>query len=195
MSRSFLWIGLVIVIGMMAGFILSRPYIYRGSEINPPVPAADFTLTHGAAGQYRLSDQKGKVILIFFGYTTCPDICPATLSEMKRINSRLGKLSDKTDFVFITVDPQRDTAERISNYAQNFDPSFIGLTGSESELELVWKNYAVYREKSEQDSAAGYLVDHSTRTYLVDVDGNLRLTYPFGTPVDDILQDVRHLLQ
>lgn len=191
-------LGLVAVI---VGFTFTGPYTFRGSLIDPPVPAADFTLTDSQGSDFTLSNQSGSLVLIFFGYTTCPDVCPATLGEMKQIRERLladSRLADKADsvrYVFITVDPQRDTAERMGKYLATFDPTFIGLTGSEAQLNPVWKSYGVYRAISETESAAGYLVDHTARVYLVDQDGNLRLTYAFGTPVDDILQDVRYLLK
>lgn len=197
MSRNIIMVGVGILFGiaLIAGFALARPYTFRGSEIDPPVPAHDFSLLTAGDTSFRLSDQKGKIVLIFFGYTTCPDICPATLGEFKQVSDRLGRDAEEVRFVFITVDPERDTPERISQYVHNFDPAFIGVTGTESDLEPVWKNYGVYRAISKQDSAVGYLVDHSTRAYLVDPDGNLRLTYSFGTPVDDILQDVRYLIK
>lgn len=197
MSRNLILAGVGALLGLalIAAAVIARPYTYNGSLIEPPTPAQDFTLTSGDGSLYRLSDQKGKVVLLFFGYTTCPDVCPATLSEMKQMRDRLGDQADKVEFVFITVDPQRDTPERIGQYAAAFDPSITGLSGTEAELEPVWNGYWVYRSISKQESAAGYLVDHSARTYLIDKSGNLRLTFAFGTPVDDILQDVRHVLK
>jgi protein SCO1/2 len=196
MSRNLILAGVGALVGLalIAALVLARPYSYRGSLIDPPVPAADFTLTDGE-GAFSLSDQRGKLVLLFFGYTTCPDVCPATLGEMKQVRARLGDQAEDVRFVFITVDPQRDTPERISRYAAAFDPTFFGLTGSEAELEPVWEGYFVYRKITPQGSAAGYLVDHSARIYLIDPSGNLLLTYSFGTPVDDILQDVRHVLK
>jgi protein SCO1/2 len=203
MSRYILWTVAGIGLGLLliAALALSRPYTFRGSVIEPAFPAEDFTLSDAQGRPFRLSDQRGSLVLLFFGYTTCPDICPATLGEMKEVRERLlkdSRLAEKAEtvrFVFITVDPQRDTPERVGQYVSTFDPTFIGLTGSEAELEPVWKSYGVYRALSETESAAGYLVDHTTRVYLIDAEGNLRLTYTFGTPVDDILQDVRHLLK
>lgn len=188
-------IGVALGLALVGLIVLARPYTYRGSLIEPPVPAADFTLTSSSGEPFHLSDQRGKVVLMFFGYTTCPDVCPATLGEMKTVRNRLGDQAEGMQFVFITVDPQRDTPEKIGQYAAAFDPTFIGLSGSEAELEPVWASYGVYRAISETGSAAGYLVDHSARTYLIDQDGNLRLTFVFGTPVDDILSDVRHVLK
>jgi len=197
MRRLGLWLGLGVVLGLVAvvAVTLTRPYTLRGSRIDPPLPAADFELA-GVDGQpFRMSDQRGKITLIFFGYTTCPDICPATLSEMKQIRKRLGEDADRVSFVFITVDPQRDTPERMRDYVASFDPAIHGLTGSEAQLEPVWKAYGVYRGIQEVDSAVGYLVDHTARVYLVDAQGNLSVTYSFGTPVDDMLLDLRYLLK
>lgn len=198
MRRYGLWIGLGTLLGLLliGAYALTRPYTMRGSQIEPPIPAADFTLT-GADGQpFRLSDQRGKITLLFFGYTTCPDVCPATLSEMKQIRQRLNpQQADQISVVFITVDPERDTPERLGQYVSNFDPTFAGLTGSEAELAEVWKSYGVYREIREEETAVGYLVDHTARVYVVDQSGSLVLTYPFGTPEDDILMDLRYLLK
>ena len=203
MSRSVLWAGVSLLLGLalVAVFMLNRPYTFRGSAIDPAIPAADFTLTDAQGEDFTLRDQEGSLVLVFFGYTTCPDVCPATLSEMRAIRRRLQadpRLSAQAEsirYVFITVDPQRDTPERMGKYVASFDPSFVGLTGREAELEPVWKSYGVYRAISETDSAAGYLVDHTARVYLIDQVGNLRLTYAFGTPIDDMLQDVRYLLK
>ncbi len=197
MQRSFLFIALGAVVGLVAvgAFLLSQPYTPHGSLIEPPVPAPDFTLP-SAQGDFRLADQRGKMVLIFFGFTTCPDVCPATLGEMKVIHQRLGDQADDVRFVFITVDPERDTIERTSSYAGNFHPDFVGLSGSEEQLTAVWKGYGVYREKRVQEgSAIGYLMDHSAQVYMIDPDGNLRMTFAFGTPVDDMLADVRHYLK
>lgn len=194
-------VGLLVGLGLVAGFTLNRPYTFRGSVIDPAVPAADFTLADAKGESFILSDQKGSLVLVFFGYTTCPDVCPATLGEMREIrrrlqaDSRLSKQAESIRYVFITVDPQRDTPERMGSYVAAFDPTFIGLTGSEEELGPVWKSYGVYRAINETTSAAGYLVDHTARVYLIDQAGNLRLTYAFGTPIDDMLQDVRYLLK
>jgi protein SCO1 len=188
--------GVVLGVILIAVLAANRPYSPRGSLINPPVTAYDFNLIDGSGQPFRLSDQRGSLVLIFFGYTKCPDFCPAVLGEMTQIHRRLGKDADRVRFVFITVDPDRDTSEVLGRYVSTFHPDFHGLTGSEPELEQVWKNYWVYREISEQSrSAVGYLVDHTTRTYLVDKEGNLRLSYQFGTPTDDYLDDMRYWLK
>ena len=192
-------IGLGVVIGLLLVFIIwqvaAQRYTFQGSLIEPPVPAQDFELTDQQGNTYRLSDQKGKVVLIFFGYTHCPDVCPVTLSEFKQIKAQLRDDAENVEFVFITVDPDRDTSEKLASYLVNFDPDFVGLTGETSDLVDVWGNYGVYQEKQESSSAAGYLVDHTARVYAIDINGNWRLTYPFGMEPEKMLQDVRHLIR
>ena len=192
-------VGLGVVIGLVLVLVIwqvfTQDYTYQGSLIDPPVPAADFELTDQHGQTFRLSDQRGKVVLIFFGYTHCPDVCPVTLSEFKLIKSKLGNQADEVSFVFITVDPERDTLEKLGDHLANFDAGFIGLSGDRSSLEEVWMSFGVYQAKQETSSAAGYLVDHTARVYAIDVDGNWRLTYPFGMESDKLFQDVRHLIQ
>jgi protein SCO1/2 len=117
-----------------------------------------------------------------------------TLSDFLRIRSQLGEEAEQASFVFITVDPERDTPERMKRYLTNFDPEIIGLTGSRSELESVWSSYGVYQAKSEGSSGNNYLVDHSSRIYVIDKQGNLILTYLFGTENQVIAEDVYHLI-
>lgn len=191
-------IGFGVVIGLLsvliAWQIFTQSYTYQGSLIDPPVKAADFELLDQHGESYNLSDQRGKVVLIFFGYTHCPDVCPVTLSEFKQVKSQLGELASEVEFIFITVDDERDTPEKISMYLENFDRDFIGLTGDQSDLESVYQSYGVSRVKQQSNSAAGYLVDHTARVYAIDKIGNWRLTYPFGMEVEKIYQDVRHLI-
>ena len=191
----YLGIGAALVAVLLVGFqFIQRPHTYRGSLIDPPVPAADFELTDQNGQKFRLSDQDGEIILLFFGYSNCPDVCPLTMSEYKQMKEMLGEQADQVRFVFVTVDPERDTQARLSEYVNAFDPEIIGLTGSRTELEPVWKSYGVYQAKQETGSAAGYTVDHTSRTYLIDQDGNWQLTYPFEMEKEDILSDVRYLL-
>jgi len=185
-------LGAVLLIWILA---FASPYQLHGSEITTQVKAPDIELDRADGSQFSLKALEGKVVLIFFGYTSCPDVCPTTLAEMKRVKTELGDLDSRVVFVFITVDPQRDTPERAQAYAGGFNQAFIGLSGSESDLEPVWQGYGVYRKIQDSESAAGYLVDHSARVYLVDTAGNLRVTYAYGTPVDDLVGDVRFLLQ
>ena len=194
---SLLGIGVVfgLALAMAGWYTLNSNYTYQGVLIDPPAPAADFELTDQYGQPFRLSEQSGNVVLIFFGYTNCPDVCPVTLSEYKRVKENLGDLAENVRFVFITVDPERDTRGRLQIYMDNFDPSFIGLSGDRQSLEQVWEAYGVYQEKRDVGSAAGYLVDHTARTYLIDANGNWRLNYPFGMETAKISEDIRHLIK
>lgn len=183
---------LLILVGWQ---VVSRPYTFQGSLIEPPIKAPEIELIDQDGQPFRLSDHHGKVVLVFFGYTNCPDVCPLTLSDFKLIKADLDEQTDQVSFVFVTVDPERDTQERLKAYLANFDPAFVGLTGSLSELESVWKAYGVYQAKQDTGSAAGYLVDHTARTYAIDKNGDLRLTYPFEMERQALLEDVRHLIQ
>jgi protein SCO1/2 len=198
MRRTMLWISLGLLAGFLlaAGMSLGRPYELRGSTIQQPFAAPDFSLPGGRGGQFRLSDQQGRLVLVFFGYTSCPDVCPTTLADMKQIRQHLGDDAKDVEFVFITVDPERDLPEKVHQYVTAFDPAFVGLSGAEEQLAPVWKAYGVYHQSNkESPQDQQYEVEHSSQVYLVDRAGNLRLTYAFGTPVDDILQDLRYLLK
>lgn len=186
---------LVALIGVLGATFFSGAYQFQGSLIDPPIQAADFSLTDQTGGTFRLSDHKGEVVLIFFGYTNCPDVCPVTLAEFKQVKEQLRDKAEQVRFVFITVDPERDTVERIGAHLANFDPGFIGLTGDTADLEAVYKAYGVYAAKAEGGSAAGYLMDHTARVYAIDLNGNLRLTYPFESGSDEIADDVEYLLK
>jgi protein SCO1 len=190
--------GLGIFLGMMAMLVGWQIYIgsyqFKGSEITPPVPATDFQLTDQNGETFRLSDHQGEVVLLFFGYTHCPDVCPVSLYEFKQVKAALGDRAENVQFVLITLDPERDTVEVMNRYLKNYDPTFIGLTGSEAELGPVWKSYGVYQEKVPVSGQAGYLVDHSAFIYAIDKQGNWRLTYAFGTDTEHLIQDTAHLL-
>ncbi len=192
----FTGLGLLVVLVVAAAVTLNRPYTFRGSLIQPPFPAPDFTLPGGGNAPFHLADQRGRVVLIFFGYTHCPDVCPITMASFEQISQRLGKDASRVDFVFITVDPGRDTIQVSSRYAEGFNASFIGLSGTEQQLTPVWKAYGVYRKLDKTGPTdTNYAVEHSSQVYLIDPSGSLRLTYAYGTPVDDMLQDIRYLLK
>lgn len=187
--------GILGAVLLIWGFAFASPYNLHGSEITSNVPAPAISLNRADGSTFELAALKGRIVLVFFGYTSCPDVCPTTLADMKRIKADLGERAEEVDFVFITVDPQRDSPERVQAYASGFSEDFIGLSGSEAELEPVWQGYGVFRKIQESQSAAGYLVDHSARVYLVDKANQLRVTYTYGTPVEDIANDIRYLLK
>ncbi|MFL7891017.1 MAG: SCO family protein [Anaerolineales bacterium] len=195
--RNLLIFGMAVMVGLIAMYLVlgsDREYTFQGSLIEPAVPAPQFELTDMNGNPFQLNQLEDQVAVMFFGYTSCPDVCPVTLTEFLQIRSKLGQAAAHVSFVFITVDPERDTAERMRKYLTNFDPEIIGLTGERSELEPVWVDYGVYQARVEGSSDENYLVDHSSRVYVIDRDGNLRLTYLFGTDSKLITDDIRHLV-
>ncbi len=185
-----------LALGLMALALAScRSYEFKGTEYPDPQPAPDFALDNVWGGSFRLSDYQGQVVLMYFGYTSCPDICPATLAVARKVLIELGEDAGRVSFLFVTVDPERDTPGVIANYVSVFHPGIIGLTGTSEQLQGVFDAYGIVAEREElPQSAVGYVMNHTTRTFLVDQAGRLRLSYAYGTPPEDILADVHHLL-
>jgi len=138
----------------------------------------DFTLTDHNGKQFDSRDLRGKTVLLFFGFTLCPDICPTTLSKLKKVYGILGERSENLQIVFITVDPERDTPEKLQKYLEFFDMGVLGLTGSINEIRAVTDSFHARFDKVEvKDSAAGYLMEHSASTYLIDKNGKVRYLF------------------
>ena len=197
-SKNIVVIVAVVVLIILGAFIRTRffpsSYTYQGSLIDPALPAMQFELSQANGDVFKLADQQGKVVLIFFGYANCPDVCPATLAEFKQVYETLGDQADQVKFVFITIDPERDTLDAIESYVHAFNPNFVGLSGTENELQPVWDAFFVYREKVETDSALDYEMNHSTRVIVIDKNGNFRMTFPYGMAPQAMADDVVHLL-
>ncbi|MCG3118102.1 MAG: SCO1 protein [bacterium] len=169
--------------------------VFRGS-VMPETPIPDFTLRDQQGEAFKLSEQRGKVLLFFFGYTFCPDVCPLTLSTWKRVEEALQADAPHVKFVYVTVDPERDTPEKLKTHLAVFSSTFTGLTGDSTALREVYASFGVYIEKVNiAASAAGYLMNHSTRMFVVDQNGNLRLLIDHDAPVADVVHDLRLLLK
>ncbi|MCS6881867.1 MAG: SCO family protein [Oscillochloridaceae bacterium] len=170
--------------------------VQQGTRIEPPTQLSDFTLPSSLGRDLSLSELRGKPLLLFFGYTFCPDVCPMTLSEMKRVKADLGADSEQLQVVFISVDGARDTPEVLARHLAAFDPTFIGLQGDDATLRRIGPEYGLYyKRNTPEGTSAAYLVDHSSATYLIDAEGRLRVVYSFGTPPEVIAADVRALLK
>lgn len=189
---SLLLVGLVLLINLL--FV--KPVRFRGTMYEIPYPvASDFRLTDANGDTFSLRGNQGKKItLLFFGYAYCPDICPTTLSELKLTMEKLGSTAENVQVVFISVDPGRDTSENLQKFVERFNPNFIGLSGTQEELEPIWNDYGIFREVVEGTSPTNYIINHTARVFLVDSAGNLRLSFGFQTPPEDIAHDIEIIL-
>ncbi len=190
-SGGILVIAAVVLLSLQ---IFASTQRFRGSEIDPAPAAMDFQL-HAADGvEFHLSAEKGKVVLLFFMYTHCPDECPATLAKLQNVSRRLGDGADQVDFVFITADPQRDTPQVMADYVHQVNAAFIGLSGNEEELRPVWDGYFVGQFIPPHEATENYVVEHSLRVYVIDKQGHLRLTFLNEMSAEDMAHDVSQLL-
>lgn len=170
-------------------------YSFKGGEIKPAAAAAPIELTDQHGQPFSLAAQKGKVVMLYFGYTTCPDACPTTLSDWTEVKRLLGDKAEKVEFVMVTVDPERDTAEKLTQYMGFFDPAFLALRGDQSQIAAVEQAYGVMAVREEYpESATKYLMNHTTSIFVVDRDGRLRLTFAHGTDPAIVAEDLRHLV-
>jgi len=156
----------------------------------PPRIAPDFTLPGSDSKELRLSSYRGKVVILGFGFSSCPDVCPVTLAVLADARRKLGADGSDLQVIYVTVDPRRDDAKRLREYLASFDPTFIGGTGEPEQLAAVRDSYGIFAK--ERDGGAGF--SHSSYTYLIDREGNLRALMPFGHKSDDYVHDVRILL-
>ena len=170
---------------------------WNGVAYDPPRELPSFTLTNVEGEELSTAQLEGKVVLLYFGYTYCPDFCPATLTDFQRVKQNLGDDADDVAFMMISVDPARDTPERMKEYLAFFDSAFIGLTGTEADLAPVKQEFgivSVNQAATPQEGGDAYFVDHSTKIYLLNEAGDLLLEYAWGTPAKDITEDVEQLL-
>jgi protein SCO1/2 len=163
----------------------------KAGQFDPARLAPDFTLASSNGGALKMSSYRGKVVLLGFGFTTCPEVCPTTLATLSSARKKLGPLAKDVQLVYITVDPARDNAKQMHDYLTAFDPTFVGGTGSEAQLAAVRKDYGVIAAK--QAGADGDY-SHSSFVYLIDRAGRIRALMPFGHPAADYVHDVKILL-
>ena len=157
--------------------------------------ARDFALTDHNGQARTLKDFAGKVLVIFFGYTQCPDVCPTSMAELAEVKKLLGKDGDLVQGLFITVDPQRDTPEVLKAYMGNFDPTFLALYTTPENLEKTAKDFKVYYKKVEGKTPTSYTMDHSAGSYVYDTQGKLRLFTRYGTGAAPLAADIKLLLK
>lgn len=171
--------------------------VERKQVIDPPKDLPDFTLTNQNGDALSLSDLRGEPVLLFFGFTHCPDVCPTTMAEFRQIKRDLGDGGDNVQFVLVSVDGSRDTPETLKEYVGQFDPEFIGLTGDEDYVREIGLDYFLFFNRAATEgtpSAAGYQVDHTSYSYLIDAEGRLRTIYPFQALRQTIVEDLREMV-
>ena len=156
--------------------------------------ARDFTLTDHTGQVRSLKDFAGKVVVLFFGYTQCPDVCPTTLAELSEVKKLLGPEGERVQGLFVTVDPERDTPEVLTAYMASFDPSFLALVPTPQQLVALAKEYKIYFKKSDGKTPTSYTLDHTAATYVYDTRGKLRLYTRYGTGAQPLAADIRLLL-
>ena len=157
--------------------------------------AKGFSLKDHTGQERKLTDFKGKVVVVFFGYTQCPDVCPTTMTELVEVKRLLGAKGDKLQAVFITLDPARDTAELLNAYVTNFDSSFVALIPTSEQLVEVAKEFKIYYKKVDGKTPTSYTMEHSAGSYIFDGQGQVRLFSRYGSGAQAIAQDVTMLLK
>lgn len=192
-TKLFLGI-LAVILGLAVGFYFFRPHTFHGTVIQSPETSYDFTLKN-VNGDISLSDYRGKLVLVYFGYTFCPDICPATLANVGQALKQIGSRSDEVQTIMISLDPQRDTPEKLAEYVKHFHPSFLGVTGTKEEVDRVASLYGIFYQVNQGSEATDYLIDHTATLLVIDREGYLKLVFPFGVTSEEIADDLKYMLR
>lgn len=167
---------------------------FTNTDITGADFARDFELTSHDGKRVNLSHFEGKVVILFFGFMHCPDICPTTLTELNGLMNTLGTDAQSVQVLFVTVDPERDKMENLAPYMEVFNPDFLGLWGTSDEIETVTKEFKVIYQKVAGSTPDRYSVDHSAGTYVFDKNGKVRLFVPYGADTESLTKDIRLLI-
>ena len=169
---------------------------FNGVVLEPAEKAPTLRLSDSTGAPFDVAQQRGKVVLVFFGYTHCPDVCPTTLVDWRRVADSLGARAKDVRFVFVSVDPERDTPALTQRYAARFSPAFTGLTGTRAQIDAMkdaWK-VAAFRDLGQSDTTSNYTVSHPSQVFVIDRDGLLRLMQRPGLTTAQVAADIRALL-
>ena len=167
---------------------------FLGVDLTGAEYGRDLPLTDQFGKERSIKDFAGKVVVVFFGYTQCPDVCPTSMSELAEVKRSLGADGDKLQGIFVTVDPERDTPEMLKGYMASFDPSFIALRGTPEQLVAVAKDFKIYFKRVDGQTPTSYTMDHSAGSYVYDTKGRLRVYHRYGAGAQSLAADVRALL-
>lgn len=186
-----------VLLALVCGAILiacERAPQFKATDVTGAAFARDFELTDHHGTSRRLADFKGKIVVVFFGFTHCPDVCPTTLAELANVMKQLGADAKRVQVLFVTVDPERDTQALLAQYVPAFHPSFLGLYGDAAQTTATAREYKIVYEKR-PNPKGGYTVDHSAGTFIYDSDGRLRLFANYGMGADALAHDIQALLR
>ncbi|MFG6440686.1 SCO family protein [Roseateles sp. LKC17W] len=167
---------------------------FKGIDLTGVEYARQLNLTDQDGRARSLADFKGKVVVVFFGYTQCPDVCPTTMAEVAEVKRSLGADADKVQGVFVTVDPERDTAQLLKAYITAFDPSFVALRGSEEQTKAAVKEFKAFAAKVPGKTPETYMVDHTAASYVFDTEGRVRVYVRYGAGAEPLAHDIKLLL-
>ncbi|MFN9805661.1 MAG: SCO family protein [Betaproteobacteria bacterium] len=179
---------------LSAGCTPSAP-AFNGVDITGASYARDFALTDAAGKRRTLAEFRGKLVVVFFGFAQCPDVCPTTLADLAQVKKRLGSDGERIQVVFITVDPERDSPQVLASYVPAFDPSFIGLTGTSEEIAAAAREFKVFYQKVAGKTETSYTIDHTAGAYVFDREGRVRLFIRHATGAEAIAADLQRLLR
>lgn len=194
MLKALRYPGAALLLLALAGCFPSQP-AFRNTDVTGVDCCKDFRLTDHNGKTRTLADFRGKVVVMFFGYTQCPDVCPTTMLEMKAAMQQLGADAQRVQILFVTVDPERDTRELLSSYVPAFDPSFLGLYGDLETTAKTAKEFRVFYQKQPGSTASSYTVDHTAGSYVFDPQGRVRLFARYGDGGANLVSDLRVLLK
>ncbi len=172
-----------------------KPLSFNSVDITGAEYARDLVWRDKAGLEHHLQDAKGQLVLVFFGYTQCPDVCPTSLSELKAIKASLGESGKKIKALFITVDPERDSQEVLDAYVANFGEDFSGVSLPAEQLKLAAKEFKVFYQKTPGPTPTSYGIEHTAGFYVYDTHGQLRLFVRYGTPQESLMKDLQILLE
>jgi protein SCO1 len=185
---------LTLATGVMVACSEQKP-AFSSIDVTGADYAKDFALNDHNGQPRSLKDFAGKVVVLFFGYAQCPDVCPTTMAELAEIKKLLGADGSKLQGLFVTIDPARDTPEVLKAYMVNFDPTFLALVPTPTQLAALAKDYKIYYKKVEGKTDTSYTMDHSAGSYVYDTQGKLRLFTRYGTGPKPLSDDIKMLLK
>lgn len=187
---------IVLIVALAAAaFWWFRPQALHGTELVAGDPLPDFTMQASSGERVSLSDFQGKWVMLYFGYTSCPDVCPTTLGDMAQAYDLLGGRAERVQGIMVSLDPARDTPEKMAAYLSYFEPTFIGMSGEQAEVNDAAMRYGIFFERRAGANPNDYFIDHTSSLLLIDPQGRLRVIYPYGVLPEEIAADVKYLMR